>query len=432
MINNPQPYDELSLDVDRDYPRPIRKVPIERKPKTTYRYMNPPDSMPQWQMNLMWFLIGLGLILITSSLGLSIFNTTEAVNKHNLVTLNNITTNATELIYHNSTVNITTNTYVNSTFNGTYVKAIVPGSFNVVVNNSDPFFPSISFFCNDTGVVQTIINGTGILVDNSIPKNPVVSTTAVLTMTPGTPDVTIDNTDPQNLILSVNTTIAGPCIESVTGSTGITIDNSDPANIIVSTTAVLSVEPGNEIYINNTDPQNPIISANITIPICVESVNSGLGISVDNTDPLNPIVNNAGVIQAFGSQNIIVDNTDPQNPIISTNVSLNVIQQTLQDNGSYGDPFLLSTQSGTLGLYKNQGAALHSRLVILVQSGVIGNTVIAQTNGVINDMTGLISGAFYYYDTSTNVLTNTPTTYFVGYALSSSSLFFSPQPIYIP
>lgn len=411
---------------------PTKKTKPPARSNTSYTMPKQTPQFPTWQTNLMWALLSICLVLVLGALGLSIYNTVTAVNEHNINESTNITKNSTSTLFHNATINVTTTEYINTTFNGTYVKAIIPGNANTIVNNSDPFFPVLSFFCNATGIVQTIINGTGILVDNTNPVKPIVSTTAILTLTPGTPDVTVNNADPQNLIISVNTTIAGPCIESVSNGTGILIDKSDPANIIVSTDAVLSVEQGMQIYINNSDPQRPIISANITVPTCIQSVNGGLGINVNNADPLNLIVNNTGVIQVFGSSNIIVDNTNTQYPTISTNITTNIIQQVLQDNGTFGDPFLLSTQGGTLGLYKNQGAALHSRLVLLTQSGTIGQTVSAQTNGMVVGMSGLISGAFYYYDTSTNLLTTIPTTYFVGYAFSSTSIFFSPQPIYIP
>jgi hypothetical protein len=428
LLNDPYDYSSINQADPENQPLTSKK---RRMPRTSLHKLQS-NQVPQWQVNLMWTLIGVTLGIALAVTGLSIFDFVKALDQHNIDKSTNTSTNITTTEFHNTTINSTTYTFINSTCNETFVKTIIPGNADTIVNDTDPEFPVVSFLCNFTGIVQTIVNGTGILVNNSVPEEPIVSTTAILTITPGTPSVTIDNADPQNLIFSVNTTIQGPCVESVSGGVGITVDNTDPFHPNVSTTAILEIIPGLDININNSDIQRPVISANITIPLCVETITPGLGIGVDNTNPLNPIVNNTGVIIIYGSTNIQIDNTNTQYPIISTNLSTNVIQQPLQDSGSKGDPFLLSTQSGTLGFYKNQGAAAHSRLVILLQSGSVSDNVFAQTQGLITGLSGFISGAFYYYDTSTNVLTTTPTSYFAGYAFSSTSFFFSPQPIYIP
>jgi hypothetical protein len=370
LMNNPYQYQSV--------PETISDTPVPkqtRQPRTTYRVLNKKEPQtPAWQSALLWTLTVVTTAFAFAALGMSIFDTKRASEQHNKEIINNITTNETITIMHNTTTNTTIDIYVNGTFNGTYVKAIIPGNSAVTVDDIDPYFPILYFTGNGTGIVQTIVPGTGILVDDTDPVSPIVSTTAILNIT-----------------------------------------SSDP-----------------QIIIDYSIPQQPSISANLTFDQCLESIIPGLGISIDNSDPLNPIVNNTGVIEIIPGDNIQIDNSNPQFPIISTNLTSTIIQQVLQDNGSIGDPFLLSYQGSTLGLYQNQGAAPHSRLVILIQSGTVGQTVNAQTQGLITGMTGLTSGQFYYYDSGTNLLTITPTSYAVGYAFSTTSLFFNPQPIYIP
>lgn len=54
---------------------------------------------------------------------------------------------------------------------------------------------------------------------------------------------------------------------------------------------VQNIIAGTNISVDNTDPQNPIVSATITPGSAIESVVAGTNVVVDNTDPLNPIVN---------------------------------------------------------------------------------------------------------------------------------------------
>jgi hypothetical protein len=64
-------------------------------------------------------------------------------------------------------------------------------------------------------------------------------------------------------------------IDSIVPGTGILVDNTDPQNPIVSTSAVLSVEPGTAIAVDATDPQHPIVSstANLTDLFTTVTVN---------------------------------------------------------------------------------------------------------------------------------------------------------------
>lgn len=50
-------------------------------------------------------------------------------------------------------------------------------------------------------------------------------------------------------------------MESVVAGSGISVDNTDPKNPVVSNDGVLSVVAGAGVSVDNTDPQNPVVSA---------------------------------------------------------------------------------------------------------------------------------------------------------------------------
>ena len=84
---------------------------------------------------------------------------------------------------------------------------------------------------NPDPVVSSIVPGTGILVDDTDPSNPIVSTD-------------------------------GSSVQSVTGGTNIIVDNTDPVNPIINNDGVLSVTAGAGITVDNSDTNNPIVLAN--------------------------------------------------------------------------------------------------------------------------------------------------------------------------
>ncbi len=118
-----------------------------------------------------------------------------------------------------------------------------------------------------------------------------------------------------------------PHIESVVAGTNVTVDNTDPLNPIVSasgsgggTGIVETIVAGTNVTVDSTDPANPIVSATGGTGI-VESVVGGTNITVDNTDPANPIISSSGgtgiVETVTGGTNVTVNSSDPANPIIS-------------------------------------------------------------------------------------------------------------------
>lgn len=85
-------------------------------------------------------------------------------------------------------------------------------------------------------------------------------------------------------------------VESIVAGTGVTVDDTDPANPVISATGgsgsgvVESIVAGTGVTVDDTDPANPVISATGGGAGIVESIVAGAGITVDNTDPANPVV----------------------------------------------------------------------------------------------------------------------------------------------
>jgi hypothetical protein len=120
------------------------------------------------------------------------------------------------------------------------------------------------------------------------------------------------------------------------------------------------------------------------------------------------------------------------NPITKTAYMVGYTREEIQFDNHFLVPELMYTsgqfESYWVSVPQNFTSA---QLVVLLQSGSQNEVVNAQTNGVISGFTGLTPGAFYYYDYFAESLTTTPTSYLVGYAISSTELFFDPQPIYV-
>lgn len=149
-------------------------------------------------------------------------------------------------------------------------------------------------------------------------------------------------------------------IQSIVAGTNVTVDDTDPANPIVSATGgsgsgiVESVVAGDNVTVDATDPANPIVSAHGSGFGVVESIVAGTNVTVDDTDPANPIVSAAGgggsgiVETIVAGARIEVDDTDPANPVVSTanGIPLNVFPTVsrppaLVDGDAYFDSTLI-------------------------------------------------------------------------------------------
>ena len=198
-------------------------------------------------------------------------------------------------------------------------------------------------------VLEFVQGVTGNVVDNTDPKNPVITAVASVTG-PG-----VDNTDPLNPIIS-GTSSTEPsadgtqhiittadevqtavCLDPVKSISGDGVDNTDPQNPVVSSSFAVPSADGTQHVITTAD--------NIQTPVCLDPVKSVSGPGVDNTDPANPVIagGSSTVPSADGTQHIIttadevqtavcldpvksvsggiVDATDPANPVISETVT---------------------------------------------------------------------------------------------------------------
>lgn len=98
-----------------------------------------------------------------------------------------------------------------------------------------------------------------------------------------------------------------------TPSISATLTTAVRDSLDLADSAVQSVVAGTNITIDNTDPQNPIISASGGGTGTVDTIVPGVGIDVDNTDPANPIVTAVGLnVPAF-----LADGTASEIPLNS-------------------------------------------------------------------------------------------------------------------
>jgi hypothetical protein len=89
-------------------------------------------------------------------------------------------------------------------------------------------------------------------------------------------------------------------LQSVVAGDNVTIDNTDPTNPVINTDdAIVSIVEGDNISVDNTDPKNPVISA----VDAVMSVTAGTNVTVDNTDPQNPIISSSAEETVFSVVN---------------------------------------------------------------------------------------------------------------------------------
>jgi hypothetical protein len=198
-----------------------------------------------------------------------------------------------------------------------------------------------------SNIVQSIVAGSGITVDNTDPENPIVTNTApdqtvVIT---GTGGATVTGTYPS---FNINTTDATG-VDSIIAGTSISVDNTDPANPIVNNTdpdQTVVLNQGNNITITGTYPSFTIAAADAPAQL-VTSVNTQVGAVVLDTDDIAEGTTNlydktvvitgsggatitgnypnfnidttdaTGVDSVVAGANVTVDNTDPKNPIVS-------------------------------------------------------------------------------------------------------------------
>lgn len=163
---------------------------------------------------------------------------------------------------------------------------------------------------NPTGPVATVINdgvitvtqGTNISVDNTDPHNPIVSTNGVITGVQAGAGISVGG-------LTVAPTITNVGIRTLTVGAGLHSDN-DPNNPSISSTGVLNITASTGISVSAG--QTPTIANTGVISLLAGNA----GITVNNTVPTAPVISNSGVISLTAGNGITLSGT-AQNPIIS-------------------------------------------------------------------------------------------------------------------
>lgn len=186
--------------------------------------------------------------------------------------------------------------------------------------------------------VDSITAGAGIIVNNLIPRNPVISNDGILTVE-GSTNITVDNTDPHNPIIS--STAVGTLVQG----TGISINNSDPINPVISNAGVTSLTAG------GAGVQVSSATGDITVTNSgLRSLTAGSGISL-NSSTGDVKVTNAGVISVSAGDGIqIIGTTSPQ--INNTGVlSIAPADGTITVGGTQQDVILSATVSRLSYLY---------------------------------------------------------------------------------
>jgi hypothetical protein len=231
---------------------------------------------------------------------------------------------------------------------GTGIQSVQPGT-GISVNNANPQNPNVG----NTGVVSvtagagistnfpdgniTLTNtgvnviqaGAGVTVDNTNPQQPIVSSSGVaslgqgvgITITPNptaqTPLITNSGVTSLTAIAPMNVnasagaiTIKNNGILGVSAGTGIAVSAGQTPTI--TNTGVNAIQAGAGVAVNNTNPQQPIVSAT-----GLTGLTQGTGISITNVPSAQtPTVTNTGVLAITANAPISISGTS-QNPVIS-------------------------------------------------------------------------------------------------------------------
>jgi hypothetical protein len=148
--------------------------------------------------------------------------------------------------------------------------------------------PSLSILYQEISPLSTgitgIQQGTGILITGPA-NNPTITNNGVQTLAGDGVTIIVDNTNPNQPIISSNS------ITSLQQGTGISIDNTNPQIPVVTNSGVRQILPA-DISVNVSNPTGIVsISANGLL-----GLTQGPGITIDTTNPQNPYVSNSGVI----------------------------------------------------------------------------------------------------------------------------------------
>jgi len=261
-----------------------------------------------------------------------------------------------------ATVNIDTSNFIN-TFSApitvqeegstvaTAVDTInVVGGGTVTANGTDvtltiPTVPTaLSDLTNDVAVTSVIGVAPGISVDNTDPRQPRISTTAIS-------GVRVEDEGIERTASATTFNYTGDLVtasDAGSGEVTINIDSSSipaaPVNAVAIsgegtqlTADVSSINfvgggvataAGDNVTV--TIPNIPTDVSELTNTSLLQSVVAGDNISVDNTDSLNPVisVDGAFVETVVAGTGISVDSSDTANPVVSENTDVTTLTQS--------------------------------------------------------------------------------------------------------
>lgn len=252
----------------------------------------------------------------------------------------------------------------NISFSGTTTKTLTLSQSNG--NNLTASFVDDS----STGAqgIQSVQAGTNVTVDNTDPDNPIVNATdtnSIIDDATVTGDInkTLTITDTDSNLVTVQFIDEG--IRSIQQGSNITVDNTDPYNPIVSGTAnttnsSLTVTGTTTKTITLVDSAGGTLQANFTDNEGLQSVQAGTNITINNTDPDNPIISSTGSTTnlSYNSATNTVQSSTGTGAVIplSSNVD-GLMPANFNVLNSFTNPNQFTNNSGSVVLTNSTGSA---------------------------------------------------------------------------
>jgi len=146
-------------------------------------------------------------------------------------------------------------------------------------------------------------DGVTIVVDNTNPNNPVISSNSI-TILQGGAGISVNNANPQIPVVSntgVRQIVAADASVSVSNPTGI---------VSISSNGLISVLAGTGISVTG-DPQNPEIGNSGVVSLAV-------GDGLSSTGGVNPTISNTGVLSIAAADSSVIVSGTAQNVILRT------------------------------------------------------------------------------------------------------------------